>query len=434
MKLIENVKSEISSSVINQISERLGITHEQANSAVDAGIPTVLAGILKNNSHLSEGGFLDNLMSNVSGTLFGTDNDTTNGDTWLDRGKSLMGTVFGLETNTVANAVANQAGVSEEKSHGLLAMIIPFVTGAVSKVFASNGWNSSDFFTKLWGHKDEISAALPASLGTSLGITNLAPPNVSGPEIETPIVETPVRTNIERPTVVNEPRVERPIVTPHEVEKKSSSFWAWLIPLLLIALALWYFFGRGTSEKMTVVADSTMVAIDTGMDAVKGTINDAGDYIADLGDTIAAKLPDGTDMSVGINSVENRLVSFIEDKDRGVDKETWFTFDRLFFETGKSTLKPESQTQLNNIAAILKAYPSVKLKLGGYTDNTGDAAVNKTISNDRANAALQALVDLGIDKSRLEAEGYGAEHPVASNDSEEGRARNRRIDVRVTNK
>jgi OOP family OmpA-OmpF porin len=76
---------------------------------------------------------------------------------------------------------------------------------------------------------------------------------------------------------------------------------------------------------------------------------------------------------------------FIEDKDKPVDKTTWFTFDRLYFEPGKSVLKAESQGQIANIDAILVAYPNVKLKIGGYTDNTGDAAVNKKISNVRAN-------------------------------------------------
>ncbi|MNY64776.1 putative lipoprotein YiaD precursor [compost metagenome] len=72
--------------------------------------------------------------------------------------------------------------------------------------------------------------------------------------------------------------------------------------------------------------------------------------------------------------------------------------------------------------------------MGGYTDNTGDASLNKTLSNDRANAAMQELVKLGIDANRLSAEGYGPEHPIASNDTPEGRAKNRRIDVRVSQK
>ena len=83
---------------------------------------------------------------------------------------------------------------------------------------------------------------------------------------------------------------------------------------------------------------------------------------------------------------------------------------------------------------MLKAYPTVAIKVGGYTDNTGNAQTNTKLSADRANMVMNALVDLGINKSRLEAEGYGPQHPVASNDTEAGRAQNRRIAVRVTKK
>jgi len=89
---------------------------------------------------------------------------------------------------------------------------------------------------------------------------------------------------------------------------------------------------------------------------------------------------------------------------------------------------------LKNIAEILKAYPAVNIKLGGYTDNTGNANSNLKLSGDRATSVKKELAGLGIADSRLEAEGYGQEHPVATNDTDEGKAQNRRISVRVTKK
>lgn len=117
-----------------------------------------------------------------------------------------------------------------------------------------------------------------------------------------------------------------------------------------------------------------------------------------------------------------------------VDKDTWFDFDRLTFEKGKSSLKSESAEQLKNVAEILKAFPEVNVKVGGYTDNTGDANANLKLSGDRAAAVKSELMKLGIDDARLESEGYGVEHPIASNGTEEGRAANRRTSVRVTKK
>ncbi|RRB07032.1 sodium-translocating pyrophosphatase [Larkinella rosea] len=153
-----------------------------------------------------------------------------------------------------------------------------------------------------------------------------------------------------------------------------------------------------------------------------------------LGDFKSVKLTNGVDLNVPELGVENKLLAFIQDVSKPVDKETWFDFDRLTFETGSATLKPESQEQLKNIAEILKAYPDVNIKLGGYTDNTGNAAANQKLSEERASSVKNELATLGTDKSRLESEGYGQEHPVASNDTEEGRAQNRRISIRVTKK
>ncbi len=133
------------------------------------------------------------------------------------------------------------------------------------------------------------------------------------------------------------------------------------------------------------------------------------------------------------DGVEANLVNFIK-SDKVVDKTTWFDFDRLTFKTGSATLEAKSQEQLKNVAEVLKAYPNVNIKLGGYTDNTGDANANLKLSNDRAQSVKTELVNMSISDSRLEAEGYGQEHPVATNDTDEGRAQNRRISVRVTKK
>jgi outer membrane protein OmpA-like peptidoglycan-associated protein len=83
---------------------------------------------------------------------------------------------------------------------------------------------------------------------------------------------------------------------------------------------------------------------------------------------------------------------------------------------------------------ILKAYPTVHLKIGGYTDNVGDPAANFKLSDERAKSVRNEMIKMGVEPSRLLAEGYGEQYPVASNDTEEGRAQNRRIAVRVTKK
>lgn len=142
-------------------------------------------------------------------------------------------------------------------------------------------------------------------------------------------------------------------------------------------------------------------------------------------------LPGGVELNVPATGIEARLVRFIKDPAATVNDTTWFDFDRLLFETGSATLRPESQEQLRYVAQILQAYPNVRVRIGGYTDNTGDAAANVSLSQARAESVMRELVSLGVAPNRLDARGYGAEHPVADNATEEGRAQNRRIALRV---
>lgn len=102
----------------------------------------------------------------------------------------------------------------------------------------------------------------------------------------------------------------------------------------------------------------------------------------------------------------------------------------IFFDTGKAEVKPESEPTLVEIARLLQRDPRLKLYVIGHTDSTGELAMNMDLSRRRANAVLQALASKhGIAPARLKADGVGPYAPVASNDAEEGRAKNRRVEL-----
>lgn len=153
-----------------------------------------------------------------------------------------------------------------------------------------------------------------------------------------------------------------------------------------------------------------------------------------LGAMVERSLAGGARVVVPERGVEGRLLAFIEDPAVAADKTTWFDFDRLTFETASAALRDGSREQLAAVAAILAAYPAVKLKLGGYTDNVGDPAANLKLSRERADNVLGALVQLGVAPDRLSAEGYGEQFPIGDNTTPEGRAMNRRISMRVAEK
>jgi OmpA-OmpF porin, OOP family len=102
---------------------------------------------------------------------------------------------------------------------------------------------------------------------------------------------------------------------------------------------------------------------------------------------------------------------------------------QLHFDTAKATIRPESQAQLDEAAAMLKQAPSLRIEIGGHTDNVGTADANLKLSDARAKSVLQALVQRGVAADRLSARGFGHTVPVADNRSEDGRAKNRRVEL-----
>ncbi len=162
---------------------------------------------------------------------------------------------------------------------------------------------------------------------------------------------------------------------------------------------------------------------------------------AEEGTIVEAPLPTSINkvLSTGANlnflegGIEDQVIKFIE-SDVEAGKDNWFNFKALNFASGSNVIDSTSMNEVKNIAEILKAFPNVNIKVGGYTDNTGDDAANLKLSGERAAAVKAALVGLGIADTRLESEGYGEQHPVASNDTEEGRSQNRRIAVSVRKK
>jgi OOP family OmpA-OmpF porin len=99
------------------------------------------------------------------------------------------------------------------------------------------------------------------------------------------------------------------------------------------------------------------------------------------------------------------------------------------FDTGKSAIKPESRPIIEQIVQMLKSNPDLKISVEGHTDNVGNPKSNKTLSDERAKAVVKEIVAQGIDAKRLSAVGYGQDKPIADNNTEEGRAKNRRVEL-----
>ncbi|MGO9942927.1 MAG: OmpA family protein, partial [Rhodoblastus sp.] len=105
----------------------------------------------------------------------------------------------------------------------------------------------------------------------------------------------------------------------------------------------------------------------------------------------------------------------------------------IVFPTASFALPADEEPLMQQAAALLRQLPpGAVVEIAGYTDNTGDATANVTLSQNRADSIRNALVAAGVDQSTLVSKGYGAANPVASNDNEEGRSSNRRIEYHIT--
>ncbi len=198
--------------------------------------------------------------------------------------------------------------------------------------------------------------------------------------------------------------------------------------VLLVALAIYFVKGCGENKESVAApaADTSTFKKDT----VAALPIPAGPG------SIKVKLPNGAELDAFKGGIEDKLVAFLQTdyKKLGSDslKKIWFDFDNLNFKTGSAELTLESQKQVDNIAAILKAFPAVKIKIGGYTDKTGDEANNKKLSGDRAQSVRVALDKGGVATQIIDAEGYGsaqAKYPADAPESD--RVKDRRVSVSV---
>jgi OmpA-OmpF porin, OOP family len=306
---------------------------------------------------------------------------TNQGSPLMAAGERLLSSLFGGAQGNILNSISRETGLRAAATSTIMALGAQSVLSFIGSRVRDEGMTATGLSSFLQREGASLRSALPAGFDETI------------PKEPPPFG---VRTAAAPP--------KAPYVEPVQ---KARSMWLWLLPLLVILLGILWF-------------------------ALRPKPVNVG--FPNLGSMISMSLPDGTTLNVPQNGVEGRLLAFIRDPNRAPDSTTWFDFDRLLFDSGSATLQPQSQEQLQNIAAILKAYPNVHMRIGGYTDNTGSADQNLKLSTDRANNVMAELVRLGITQDRLDAKGYGEDHPVADNSTAEGRASNRRISMLVTQK
>jgi OmpA-OmpF porin, OOP family len=398
--LLDTVKGFLTPDVVRSASSLVGESEASTRQTLTGAVPSVLSGLTNivstkdgasNLAGLIRDGGYSSVVDNVRSLFSG--GSATN--SMLSAGPQLLGTIFGGRSSAIADALGRSGGVSSASSTKLLSLAAPLVLGVLGKRAAAQNLNASGLANSLLSEKSEIAAALPSGMSQLFGA---AGPTVVPPRSDVDRTEQPV--HLERV------HAETPVVT----EGPKSMRWLPILLAALAALALLMFLrgrtARNAADNVTTTATNALSSI---------------------------TLPGGASISVPQGSINYNLARFLADTS-ATDVPKTFVFDNLNFESGSSRLTPDSVTTVNDLGQVLKAYPNAQVQLSGYTDNTGSPDANQALSRDRANAVMGMLVNQGVAPDRITTAGYGQDRPVASNDTEEGRARNRRLELTVTKK
>jgi outer membrane protein OmpA-like peptidoglycan-associated protein len=398
------ISGALSGDMANKLGSAIGANPQMAQAAMTSAVPAILGAMMQKGSSSEGAGQLIDLLSrgnhdqslgNLASVLGGGDATAS----LLRTGAGLLPALFGNRGDAISKMIASLSGLSPSSSSSLMTLLAPLAMGFITKQLrGSGGLNLGSLMNLFTSQSSFLKAAAPAGLASALGLNNL----------------DDIASGLKK--------VAGAVPAVPAVADTGDSGWLkWVIGLAVLGLL--FFLLRGCFQQTAKVEPPAAPPA-----VVQQPIPPPSDGLIDL------RLSDGSVIRVAANGVESQLVGFIQDQNKAVDETTWFTFDRLAFETGSATLQSSSGAQLDNIAAILRAFPNVNLKIGGYTDNTGDAAANLKLSADRATSTVTDLTNRGVAAGRLASEGYGDQFPVADNATEEGRQKNRRIDVRVTQK
>ncbi|MFA5619633.1 MAG: OmpA family protein [Weeksellaceae bacterium] len=405
INIFDLAKDVLSSSVLSSQANAMDENEGGISKAIGALLPVVMGGLTNKTSGNSEifeqlknlGG--SNILSNL-GAAESTSNPVVG---------SLLRTIFGDKIGNIVSLISNFAGIKNSSADSLLSLAGSTIFGLLGKQIVGKNLNLDGLTNLLSSQKGLISKAMPAGLSLgSLGLGGVFDSFSSSAKEAGDSVSHAAR------------EVESEISGD---DGGSPSWLKWLFPLILLGLLLWWFWPNNKTVD-EVVTDTT--------EEVQTVLSDAADRVKE---TFTFK-----DISITAfrGGIENHMIDYLnsgkyETANEEDLKENWYDFDNVKFVHGSSSELETGQEQLENIAKIMKAFPDAKIKIGAYTDKTGDDAANIKISQERADFIKNLLTDLGVGEQITNAEGYGSEFAtVPAEASDDERAVDRKMAIRFS--
>jgi OOP family OmpA-OmpF porin len=378
--MLENIQGLLTPAIVSSVTGRTGESESAVMKGFGATIPAITA-MIANRS--DDRGFMTQLADLAtrtaddpdaiasaagSGSSASSANTTTEG--WLS-------SLFGNNLSGLAGSVARYAGIQGSTATSLLSISMPLVLTYLGRWMRRDNLGAAELAEQLRGQRSQIAAALPTGFEVPASIRATAPLAAS-------VAPKPEPAGLHVPMLI-------------------------LLGTLGLGGLLWWGITQYHREAQT--------SINQGMSTLVGT---SGTTSA----MVTRALPGNVTLKFAPGGIEDVLSVYLASPARGVSS---FEFDRIGFETGSATLTPQSREQLQNVAAILKAYPKVSVTVAGHTDNIGDEVGNRALARARAESVVEVLADAGVAPGRMRADGFGSQKPIASNMTEYGRSQNRRV-------
>jgi OOP family OmpA-OmpF porin len=380
-------------SSISQIASTLGESEQGVSKASEASMASVLAAMA---SRADDPGALRRMLELVPDNLAETSWSrlatgwSAPNSSLITTGRKIVSSLFGSGGDAVANAISRESGISARSAATLLSMAAPMVLGYLKRRVREDGLSMRALGTILQREAPAIRNALPAGLSELFW-----PAGTAAAMGASPVVAQSVQ------------------------RERSYAGWAGALGVALLVLgSLWLW-----SHARRVVPNA-------GITTTGEANRMANEANRSASGTVRRTLPGNIGIDLPANSGEANLLGVIQGTN--ASRNTWLDMDHMYFDSGSATLRPDATGQLDNVAAILQAYPNVDVTVAGYTDDVGTDAQNMDLSKARAESVKDALVSRNIAVKRITTQGFGEQNPASENSTEAGRAKNRRVSMRVT--
>jgi OOP family OmpA-OmpF porin len=381
------VNREITPDVIHRAALQLGEDDDQMRSAISTTVPSVLTALSDVASSETGATHLTRVIRGIDANRPGGDSVASilGSSAGREQGTTLFDGETGERGSRIADAVARASGIKADSAHQLLG-------GATGAALLTIGRRldriePEGLRTMLGQQRGEFVRRLPGPVASLFADGKTSP------------VEQRI------PAPVGTPAIRR-VAGP---ERKS-----WLAPLVLLGALM--LIAIPLLRAMRRPALHTVVLQNLPAEAAARA-------------TIPMALPNGQTLTVARGSAAYQLASFMAGTEATPAR---FTLSPMNFAFASTQLTPESTATLDEVATILRAYPTSTIRVESYTDSVGTPASNLDLSRDRSETVKGLLGGKGIDPTRVTTAGLGQESPIASNQTETGRAQNRRTDIVVT--